>query len=153
MIIIKIQEALNNRSNISGLSGKEERKVSDNKEVSFQNHIKRVEGRNYEDKIRELVDKITEQGDKLGKRLDIKELKVYKKLISEFLDEAVGNSHEFSKRNFLDRRGRHKTYAIVKKINENVEQLTKEVLSAEKDNINILQRLDDIRGLILDIVM
>jgi len=150
---MKIGEALNNPSNISGMTGKDDKRLSDSRETNFQSQLKRVENRNLEDRIQELVSKITEQGQKLGKRADIRELKIYKKLISEFLDEAVGNTHKFSKKNFLDRRGRHRVYAIVKRVNEELELLTKDVLSTEKDNISILQRLDDIRGLILDIIM
>lgn len=148
---MKVSESLNKPSNLSELSGKEDRKVSDLKESGFQSQLKRIESSNFEERINTLVDKILEQGDKLGKKTDIRELKIYKSLISEFLDEAVNNSHKFSKKNFLDRRGRHKVYAIVKKVNENLENLTKEVLSSQKDNIKILSNLDDIRGLILDL--
>ena len=150
---MKVREALNNPTNVTGMAGREDRKVSESRESSFQSELRRVEGRTAEERIRELVQKINEQGQKLSGKVDIRELKIYKKLVSDFLDEAVGNSHEFFKRNMLDRRGRHKVYAIVKKVNEELEGLTQDVLSAEKDNIRILQRLDDIRGMILDIVM
>ena len=80
-------------------------------------------------------------------------LKVYKKLISEFFDETVNNSHKFTKQNFLDRRGRHRVYAVVKTVNKELDELTNDVLNSEKDNIKILKRLDDIRGMILDIIM
>lgn len=89
----------------------------------------------------------------MGKKVDIRELKIYKNLISEFLDEAVNNSHKFSKESFLDRRERYKVYATVKKINSSLEELTKQVLSDEKNNIGILKNIEDIRGLILDITL
>lgn len=148
---MKVSESLNKASNLSEISGKEDRRVSGNQEANFQSHLRRIESTNAEERIAGLVNKIIEQGEKLGKKADIRELKIYKNLISEFMDEAVNNSHKFSKKNFLDRRGRHKVYAIVKKVNENLENLTKEVLSSEKDNIKILKSLDDIRGLILDL--
>jgi uncharacterized protein len=151
VIPIKIQETLNAPSNVSGVSGKDDRKVSENKEVSFQSRLKHVEDRNAEERLQDMADQIIKQGEKLGKKMDIRELKIYKNLVSEFLDEAVNNSHTFEKKNFLDRRGRHKIYATVKKVNEELDNLTKDVLSSEKDNIKILQRLDDIRGMILDI--
>ncbi|MCX7708859.1 MAG: YaaR family protein [Clostridia bacterium] len=150
---MKISESLNKSSNLSGFSGAEDRRVSDNKEASFQSHIRRVESNNLEERINSLVSRIAEQGEKLAKKADIRELKIYKKLISEFMDEAVNNSHKFSKKNMLDRRGRHKVYAVVKKVNEELENLTKEVLSAEKNNIKILNSLEDIRGLILDLTL
>lgn len=150
---MKVRESLSNPSNVAGLPGKEERKVSESRESGFQEQLKHVENRNYEERLKELMDGITQQGEKLAKKNDIRELKIYKKLISEFLDEAVSNSHKFSKQSFLDRRGRHRVYAVIKRVNEELELLTQDVLKEEKDNIKILQRLDDIRGLILDIVM
>lgn len=150
---MKVGETLNNPSNVSGVQGKDTKAVSNSRETSFQSQLKQVENRNFEERINELVGQITEQGAKLGKKADIRELKIYKSLISEFLDMALGNSQKFSKQSFLDRRGRYRVYATVKKINEQLELLTNDVLSEEKDNIGILQKLDDIRGLMLDIIM
>jgi len=148
---LKVADTLNQPSTVSGSAGKEDRKVAENKEVNFQGQLKKVESRNFEDRINDMVDQITEQGKKLGKKADIRELKIYKNMISEFMDEAVKNSHKYSKQNHLDRRGRFKSFATVKKINDQLDLLTKDVLSEEKDNINIIHRIDDIRGLILDL--
>jgi len=119
----------------------------------FLGLIKGVEDKNIVSRLRALANEIVEQGKKLSDKIDIRELRAYKKMIAGFLDEAVGNSRKFSKQSFLDRRGRHKVYAIIKQVNEELDELTKEVLSGEKDRIMILKRLDDIKGLILDIVM
>lgn len=148
---MKVSENLGKSPGIAGTLGKEEKKVSGSRESAFQSQIKRIEGQDHQERVRQLAERIAEQGDKLGKKVDIRELKVYKKLISEFLDEAVNNSHKFSKESFLDKRGRFKVYATVKKVNSELEALTEEVLKEEKDNIRILQRVDDIRGLIMDL--
>ncbi|OPZ93387.1 MAG: hypothetical protein BWY74_01143 [Firmicutes bacterium ADurb.Bin419] len=148
---MKIREGMNSPTNIAEVSGAEQKKVADINGNSFENKLKRVEEHNVEERIKYLVSQISEQGEKLGKKVDVRELKIYKKLISEFLDETLNNSQKFSKESLIDRRGRHRVYATVKKINSELDELTKDVLSAEKDNIKILQRIEDIRGLILDI--
>lgn len=150
---MKVSETLSQPSNVASIAGNGEKRTSEVKGEGFQNQLKRVEEQNIEERINSLVQGIVEQGEKLSKKVDIRELKKYKKLISEFLDETIGNSRRFSKESFLDRRGRYKVFATVKKINEELDGLTKDVLSEEKDNIKILQRLDDIRGLILDITL
>jgi len=71
----------------------------------------------------------------------------------EFLDEAVRGSSRFSKESFLDRRGRHRVFATIKIVNEKLEELTREVLSSERDHLAILGKIEDIRGLILDLVL
>ena len=135
------------------MPSRDERTIRNEKDATFSSQLRKLETVNYEEKIRVLADKIQSQGKKLGKKADIHDLKVYKKLISEFLDEAVTHSHSFTKKNFLDRRGRHRVYAIIKKINEELIELTNEILKAEQDNIAILKKLDDIRGLILDLFL
>ena len=121
--------------------------------VSFIDAIRGAEDRNVVDRLKIMADEIVAQGEKLADKVDIRELMVYKKLVSGFMDEAVGNSRKFSKQSFLDRRGRHKVYAVIKKVNEELDELTREVLAGEKDRLKILKKLDDIKGLILDIML
>ncbi len=54
-----------------------------------------------------MMEDITMQGKKLGKHVDVRDMKRYRKLIQEFMNEIVNRSHKFSRENFLDRRGRH----------------------------------------------
>lgn len=128
-----------------------EKKTVEGATETFDVRLKKVSSENYETRIASILEQISVQAEKMSKKVDIKELRAYKKLVSEFLDEAVYNSHKFTKENKLDRRGRHRVYALVKQINKNLEDLTQEVLKEEKDNLLILQKLDDIRGLMLDI--
>lgn len=150
---MKIRENVNKHSEIKEVSGKDGVKVAHSKGASFQNHLHKMEGKDFQQKIHNLANKIIEQGEKFSKRIDVRELKVYKSMISEFLNEVVSNSHKFSKENSLDRRGRYKVFAMVKKVNEELDELTKEVLSTEKDNLAILRKIEDIRGLIIDLTL
>ncbi len=67
------------------------------------------------------------------------------------MNEVISRSHSFSRENFLDRKGRHRVYGIIRLVDENLDALAQELMSEEKDNISILQKIGDIRGLILDI--
>ncbi len=94
---------------------------------------------------------IEEQGARIAKHMDIKDMKKYRTTIKEFMNEIVSRSHEFSRENFLDRRGRHRVYGIVRQVDKNLDELAEELLKDEKDNLAILGKIDDIRGLLLDI--
>ena len=61
------------------------------------------------------------------------------------------HSHSFSRENFLDRRGRHRVYGIIRLIDENLDQLAQELMKDEQDNLAILNMIGEIRGLLLDI--
>ena len=98
-----------------------------------------------------MMEDITQQGYKLGKRMDIRDMKLYRKLIQEFMNEITTHSHKFSRENFLDKKGRHRVYGIVKQVNQTLDELAAELLKDEKDHITILSKIDEIRGLLLDI--
>ena len=112
---------------------------------------RRAEG-GFKEKLKNLLERIDMQSQKLSERMDIGELKRYRSLVKEFLDLSVKHSSQFHKEHTLDSKGRHRIFAIVKKVDTELEELTREVLRQQKDNINVLAKLDDIRGLLLDIM-
>lgn len=104
-----------------------------------------------QEKLTSLMSQISDEGDKLAKRKDIKDMRRYRSLVKEFLNEVVTRSHEFSRENFLDRRGRHRVYGIIRLVDENLDALAQELMKDEKDNLAILNKIGEIRGLLLDI--
>ena len=110
-----------------------------------------VEEAELQAKLQTLMEEITMQGDRLAKRRDVKDMRHYRGLVKEFMNEIVTHSHSFSRENFLDRRGRHRVYGIIRLIDENLDQLAQELMKDEKDHLAILDKIGEIRGLLLDI--
>ena len=102
-------------------------------------------------KVESLMMDITSQGERIARHMDIRDLKRYRGLVKEFLNEVVYRSHKFSRENFLDRRGRHRVYGIIRKIDENLDALAEELVADEQDHLSILSRIGEIQGLLLDI--
>ena len=96
-----------------------------------------------------MMQEITMQGDKIVKRMDVTDMKKYRALIKEFMNEIVNRSHKFSRENFLDRRGRHRVYGIIRLVDEKLDELAQELVKDECDKIAILAKVDEIRGLLL----
>lgn len=103
------------------------------------------------EKLSGLMDEITKQGKKISEHMDIRDMKKYRSLVKDFMNEVVNRSHKFSRENFLDRRGRHRVYGLVKLVDKNLDELAGELVKEEKDHIAILGKVDEIRGLLLDI--
>jgi uncharacterized protein YaaR (DUF327 family) len=123
------------------------------KKSQFIAKFEDIKSQHVREHLEDLYSKIVDQSERIGEKLHLSEVVKYKNLVREFLDVAVKNSHQFSKQNFLDRRGRHRVYCIVKNVDRELETLTKEFLKQEVDGINVLKKLDDIRGMLLDIFM
>lgn len=98
-----------------------------------------------------LMEEISTEGKKLAKKRDVKDMKHYRGLVKEFLNEIVTRSHEFTRENFLDKRGRHRVYGIIRLVDDNLDALAQELMKDEKDNLEILRRIGEIEGLLLDI--
>lgn len=113
--------------------------------------IRNIEEKDLQEKLNSMMEQITVQGDKISKHMDIKDMKKYRELVKGFLNEVVSRSHEFSRKNFLDRRGRHRVYGIVRLVDKNLDDLAGELVKDEKDHLAIISKIDDIRGLLLDI--
>ena len=103
------------------------------------------------DRLNLMMEEIVMQGDKITKRMDVKDMRRYRALIKDFMNEIVNRSHKFSRENFLDRRGRHRVYGIVRLVDGKLDELAQELMKEEKDEIAILAKVGEIRGLLLDI--
>ena len=78
-------------------------------------------------------------------------MKKYRGMIKDFMNEVVNRSHKFSRENFLDRKGRHRVYGIIRLVDATLDELASELVKDEKDHISILNKIGEIRGLLLDI--
>ncbi len=111
----------------------------------------KIEEGQLQEKLTNLMKEIEAEGCKIAKHMDISDMKRYRKAIKEFMNEIVNRSHQFSRENFLDKRGRHRVYGIIKLVDKNLDELAEMLLADERDHIGILAKIDDIRGLLLDI--
>ena len=101
----------------------------------------------------EMKQSIDEQGTRLADRVDVKEFEKYRRLIREFLDEIVSNGYTFSREDAYASRGKHRYIATVRIVDEKLDELGKEVMKEQADKIEVLSRIDDIRGLLLDLMI
>jgi uncharacterized protein YaaR (DUF327 family) len=98
-----------------------------------------------------MMEDITQQGNKLSRKMDIRDMKLYRRMIKEFMNEIVTHSHSFSRENFLDKKGRHRVYGMVKLIDQALDDLAEELMREEQDHLAILNKIGEIQGMILDL--
>ena len=119
----------------------------------FRFTLNRLSDEGLADRLQGLIGEIAIQGKRVAQHMDFAELKTYRGLITNFINEVVTHSHEFSRENFLDRRGRHHVYGIVRLVNQELDELAQELLKKEKDRLSILDKIDEINGLLLDMIV
>lgn len=110
-----------------------------------------IEEEELQARLSSMMEEITRQGDKLSKKMDVRDMKRYRGLIKDFMNEVVNRSHKFSRENFLDKKGRHRVYGIIRQVDDTLDELARELMKDEKDHLTILGKIGEIRGLLLDI--
>lgn len=139
-------------SDIEKLTQTEYKSTVENSDDSFKfTLISNIEEKELKDKLNSMMQSITEQGEKITKHMDIRDMRKYRELVKGFMNEVVNRSHEFSRENFLDRRGRHRVFGIIRQVDKNLDDLATELLKDEKDHLEILGKVNEIQGLLLDI--
>lgn len=119
----------------------------------FRFTLNRLSDEGLASRLQGLIGDIATQGRRVAEHMDFGELKTYRRLVTDFINEVITHSHEFSRENFLDRRGRHHVYGIVRLVNQDLDDLAQELLKREKDHLAILDKIDEIHGLLLDMIV
>ncbi|MBA9026745.1 YaaR family protein [Peribacillus huizhouensis] len=105
---------------------------------------------NYE-RLTKKVAELEIQGNKLAENSTVDNLRKYKRMIKDFMDDAVKNGLELQEQRGFNHRGSTKIYKLVKEVDKKVIELTNEVLDKEKNGSNILNLVGEIKGMLINI--
>lgn len=103
------------------------------------------------DKMNGMMKDIETQGEKLAEHRTIDDLRKYKKMVKEFMEEAVNSGLQLEEQRGFNRRGRTKVYKIVKEVDSRLTQLANDVINKEKSQLDILGKVGEIQGLLINI--
>ncbi|HHX96899.1 MAG TPA: YaaR family protein [Clostridia bacterium] len=147
---------IRNKKTERGLWAAGEKTVAKNKAVaaaqhSFKNILQEESSLYWQERLQLLLENLDQLGQRLLKTFSIEDLLVYKQLLSSFLDEAVGQMYVVKKETGWLPSGRRKLYQRVELLNQEVEKLTQLILDEQKDSVQLVAKLDTIRGLLVDL--
>ncbi|WP_208589123.1 YaaR family protein [Gracilibacillus suaedae] len=101
--------------------------------------------------LQKLMSELTAQGQKIARFRSFKDLAAYKRMVKRFVKEAVDygmglkQSHSF----MLD--GDNRRLTIVEEVDEKLMELTESVMDQEKNSIQILDLIGEIKGLLINL--
>ncbi|WP_070121512.1 YaaR family protein [Bacillus marinisedimentorum] len=97
-----------------------------------------------------LMADIEKQGARLVRSRNFQDLARYKNMVKQFLKEAVNSGLDLKKSNSWNGQG-HRTLTIVEQVDEQLSALTDEVLMKEQKSIDLLDRIGEIKGLLVNL--
>ena len=136
------------RASVSNVGRKEEAAMES---VSFTEVMAKKRNDIVWERVQQQIQQIEEQGKKLAESRTIEDLKKYKRLVKQFLDDAVKNGLQLEEQRGFSRGGRARIYKIVKEVDRKLIELTNEVLQKEQKGLEILRLVGEIQGLIINI--
>lgn len=119
--------------------------------ISFQEVIAKNRQQTVYDKMTKMVQEIEDQGKTLAENRTVDHLRKYKKMVKNFMEEAVQNGLQLEEQRGFNRRGRTKVYKIVKEVDKKLIDLTNAVLDKEKKTLDILGMVGEIKGMLINI--
>ncbi len=119
--------------------------------VSFTEVMQKKKSDVLFERFQAMAQQIEAQGKKLAESQTVEDLKTYKKLVKQFLDDAVKNSLQLEEQRGFSRGGRSKIYKLVKEVDQKLVDLTNAVLEKEKKGLDLLGLVGEIQGLIINI--
>ncbi len=120
---------------------------------SFSDNLGGFERDNEREQLEKKLKDIAEKGKFVKEKMELKDLIEYKAMIKEFLEHTVRFSYKYSKESKFGRDGSYKIMGIVKKVDEELENLTQELMSSEKDKLKIVDKISGLQGMLVDLLM
>ncbi|MDR3587735.1 MAG: YaaR family protein [Desulfosporosinus sp.] len=112
--------------------------------LSQTQKIKRIE-------LQTFLNRLETQGAKLAQSLSIRDLRDFRDMVKSFLRSTFGQSRTMQEDSSWDAQGRPKVMARVTKIDQSLDELGKQLLDKQAQPLGVLTKIDEIRGLIVDL--
>ena len=122
---------------------------NDNFHSQYGNQLKE----DYRKRADKLVSDLENLGTGLLDHISITDFERYRGLLKELLTDIVRNAYAFSTEQIRDGAGHQRVFSARSVIDEKLYELGKTVLLQNSGRINYLSRVDEIRGLIMDMLL
>lgn len=99
----------------------------------------------------EFIKRLDKKGKQLSESLSLRSLIEFKDMVQTFLKSTFGQSRKITDNIFWDGRGKSKILSRITEIDKALEDLGKQMLANQLKPLEILIKIDEIKGLIIDL--
>ncbi|WP_019395144.1 YaaR family protein [Priestia filamentosa] len=103
--------------------------------------------------LQQLMAGIEDQGQRLARSRTFREMAKYKMLIRRFIKEAIEFGLDLKDSRSFGYDGQTQKLTTVEEIDEKLMELTKDITNQQADSISLLKKLDEIKGLLINLYM
>ncbi|NLG68664.1 MAG: YaaR family protein [Firmicutes bacterium] len=119
---------------------------------AFSTALVEADRRRYQEALQLALEQVERAGDALRRSPGESTLFAYRQAVRRFCQLALARTYAVDRQLRVDPRGGRRLHVVVRKVDEALDQLAREVLQGQRAALAVAARLDDIRGLLLDLV-
>ncbi len=118
----------------------------------FMDMLKQEARHSNREQLEKLLKEVDQLGARLAEDLSLKTLKNYRDMVRRFLYIALRGAYSIKDEMGIDIFGSTRTYKIANKVDESLEELASLMLKRHEAQLEIVSRVSEIRGLLVDLI-
>jgi uncharacterized protein len=130
---------------------KSDSKLPSNEGTKFHELVQKQDQKLQVKQLQSLLNEINLAGDRLGRSRNFKDLAKFKTLVKRFVKEAASFGMGLKKSHSWNQFGQGRDLKIVETIDSKLVELTDEVMKTEGQSIDLLGKIGEIKGLIINL--
>lgn len=127
--------------------------VNQNQQNRFGDVLVKQGSKMQTEQLTRLLGDISSAGDRVARSRNLRELARFKMLVKRFLQETVEYGMELKQSHTWNRFGEGRRLKIINTIDERLIELAQDILDEEKDSIDLLDKIGEIKGLLINLYM
>lgn len=128
-----------------------EQKAATNTSLKFNELVQKQDQKMQMGQLQNLLKDIESAGERLSRSRTFKDLSKYKTLVKKFVKEAVDFGMDLKQSHSWNQYGQGRSLKIVETIDEKLVELTEGVLEKEGQSIDLLGKIGEIKGLLINL--
>lgn len=128
-------------------------KIDPNRQNRFGDMMVKQGGKMHTEQLTRLLGDISTAGDRVARSRNLRELARFKMLVKRFMQETVEFGMDLEQSHTWNRLGEGRRLKIIKTIDERLLELAEDILDAEKETIDLLDKIGEIKGLLINLYM
>lgn len=121
--------------------------------IKFSELVQKQDEKLHVQQLNKLLAEIEKAGERLNRSQTFKELTKYKTLVKRFVRETVDFGMDLKQSHTWNQFGEGRKLNIVETIDKKLVELTEEIMVKEKESIDILGKIGEIKGLLINLYM
>lgn len=117
----------------------------------FGDMVVKQGGQMQADQLTRLLGDISAAGDRVARSRNLRELTRFKMLVKRFLQEAVDYGFDLKQSQTWNRFGEGRRLKVVETVDKHLVELAEDLLNEEKETIDLLDKIGEIKGLLINL--